>query len=64
MSERVAPLRATVFTWVRGPARPTISAENLAFFCYPASGGTSQALQLQLRCINIWIKTSQQVRSV
>jgi hypothetical protein len=45
MAERLTSLRATQVARAQGPARPTISADKLAFFCNPASGGMLQALQ-------------------
>jgi hypothetical protein len=50
MAEQLVPLFATQVSVVQFPvlARPTFRVEKVALFCNPASGDTSQALQLML----------------
>jgi hypothetical protein len=50
MAERLETLPAMQVARVRFPvpARPTFSVEKVAVFCNPASGASSQALQLRL----------------
>jgi hypothetical protein len=54
MAQWVKRLRSAKAARVQSlvPARPTVSVEKYALFCNPASGGTSQALQLLYSWLN------------